>query len=64
MCACSREGRDNRSVTGIKLELLTCLEGLYWIGASVFTSTWVIPDALARITLIQWSNSSTGSVSA
>lgn len=64
MFASSRQRGDNFSVTGDKTGNAGLLVGTELDVRTIFTFTWTNPDVVARMTLIQWSNSSTEAVCA
>lgn len=58
-CASSREGGGNFPVTHAKTGTADVLLGTELDVRTIFTFTWVTPDVVARMTLIQWSIGST-----
>lgn len=58
MCASSKEGGDDPPVTDAKTGTADLLAGTEPDVRTAFAFTWTTPDVAARMTLIQWSNSS------
>ncbi len=59
MCASSKEGGGDFPLTHAKTGTADLLVGTELDVRTIFRFTWATPDVVARMTLIQWSISST-----